>query len=175
MNIWRTMSTTHQLLQVNIFHLLPHPLRLNYPQPLQRIFANEVDLNGNFLGFDVNGKYLEVDINGNFSGTDINGNLLGDNPSDNVSPWQTFKLAMAVPDGQEAAPVNLHGQFLPVESPHNDNNTAGMPNVCNPGTPDNSFFKGGRRKYEWNFIRTTKPKCTNCWWNELVPNSCNWR
>ena len=56
------MSTTNQLLQVNIFHLLPHPLRLICSQ-LQRTFALEVGLNDNFLGIDVNGNYLEVDIN----------------------------------------------------------------------------------------------------------------
>ena len=32
-----------------------------------------------------------------------------------------------------------------------------MPKAYNPWTPDNSFFKGGRRKYEWNFVRPPNP------------------
>ena len=53
--------------------------------------------------------------------------------------------------------VNPHGQFPSAEFPHNDYNTVGMSNVCNTGTPDCSFFKGGRRKYKWNFIRPPNP------------------
>ena len=32
-----------------------------------------------------------------------------------------------------------------------------FPRLHNPGTPDNSFFKGRRRKYEWNFVRPPNP------------------
>ena len=79
------MSTKHQLLQVNMFHLLPHPLRFICPQ-LQRTFPPGIDLNDNVPGVDVNGNYLEVDINVDFIGNYVHGNLLGDNPNDNIPP-----------------------------------------------------------------------------------------
>ena len=131
-------------------------LKVHLP-PAAKDLCPGIDLNDNVLGIDVNGNYLEVDVNVDFIGNDVHGILLGDNPNDNIPPDKPLKLARAVPDGQGTAPVNLHGQFPPAESPHNDCNTAGMPKAYNPWTPDNSFFKGGGRKYKWNFVRPPNP------------------
>ena len=71
------MSTTHQLLQVIIFHLIPDPLRFTCPK---------FGLNGSFQDVDVNVNYLAVNINVNFIGTGENVNLLGDSPSGKNPP-----------------------------------------------------------------------------------------
>ena len=76
------------------------PFKAELSSTIAKDLCHEIDLNGNFLGFDVNGNHLEIDINGNFSGTDINGKLLGDNPTDNVPPDK---------------PLNWPGLFLMVK------------------------------------------------------------
>ena len=79
------MSTTHQLLQVNIFSPPTSSLKVHLPPTAKDLYPG-IDLNDNFLGIDVNDNYLEVDLNVDFIGNDVNGNLLGDNPNDNIPP-----------------------------------------------------------------------------------------
>ena len=90
-----------------------------------------------------------------------------------IIKWNPFKGTTKTETyGVARVKVNPHGQFPSADSPHNDYNTSGMPNVLQSREPNNSFFKGGGEEKVWmEFCQAAKPKCPNYWWNEFFPNS----
>ena len=66
--------------------------------------------------------------------------IIKQNPFSGTTKMETY--------GVSRVKVNPYGQFPSADSPHSDYNIAGMPKAYTPWTPDNSFFKGGRRKYK---------------------------
>ena len=69
-------------------------------------------------------------------------------------PRWAFKLPKAGPYGQGSASVNVLGQSVPTDSCQgNYKKSVGLPTSGNTFHPKRQFFKEGKRKYKWNFVR----------------------